>query len=132
MIGTTIAHYRIEAELGRRGMGVVYRAHDERLHRKVALKVLPEQIASHTERRARILAEARSGAALKHPGIATICEVAEEEEQLFIVMELVSGTKKSGIYSYEQRKHARFAAQQEKRFRENKSAWEFFRSQAPS
>lgn len=91
MIGTTISHYRIEAELGRGGMGVVYRAHDERLRRRVALKLLPDEVVSHAERRARILAEARAAAALNHPGITTIYEVGEDGEHIFIVMELVTG-----------------------------------------
>ena len=72
MIGRTISHYRIEAELGRGGMGVVYRAFDKRLRRPVAVKVVPKKIAGHAERRARILAEARAAAPLNHPSIATI------------------------------------------------------------
>ena len=91
MIGRTISHYKIEAELGRGGMGVVYRARDEKLHRPVALKLLSSELASHAERRARLLAEARAAAALNHPGITTIYEVGEEGEQIFIVMELVAG-----------------------------------------
>ena len=91
MVGEHISHYRIEQELGRGGMGVVYRAHDERLRRSVALKLLPDEIASQAERRARILSEARAASALNHPGIMTIYEVGEEDERLFIVMELVSG-----------------------------------------
>src|SRR5271169_1945471 len=91
MIGRTISHYKIDAELGRGGMGVVYRARDEKLHRPVALKLLSTEIFSHAERRARVLAEARAAAALNHPGIATIYEVGEEGEHIFIVMELVPG-----------------------------------------
>ena len=91
MIGRTISHYKIEAELGRGGMGVVYRARDEKLQRQVALKVLSSELFSHTERRARILAEARAAAALNHPGITTIYEVGEEGEHIFIVMEMVTG-----------------------------------------
>ncbi len=91
MIGRTLSHYRIEEELGRGGMGVVYRAHDERLRRRVALKVLPEELLSGPERRARILAEARAASALSHPVITTIYEVGEDGDQLFIVMELISG-----------------------------------------
>ncbi len=72
-------------------MGEVYRAQDERLRRIVAIKILPGEIASHAERRARILAEARAAAALNHPSITTIYEVGEEGDQVFIVMELVSG-----------------------------------------
>ncbi len=91
MVGERISHYRIEQELGRGGMGVVYRAQDERLFRSVALKLLPDEMASQADRRSRILSEARAASALNHPGIMTIYEVAEEGARLFIVMELVSG-----------------------------------------
>jgi non-specific serine/threonine protein kinase len=91
MIGQRICHYRIDAELGRGGMGVVYRAHDERLQRKVALKILLGEIANQAERRARVLSEARAAAALNHPGVITIYEVGEEGDQAFIVMELLTG-----------------------------------------
>ena len=91
MVDRTISHYRIECELGKGGMGIVYRAHDDRLRRNVALKILPSEIASRAERRARVLAEARAAASLNHPGITTIYEVGEEDGQVFIVMELVSG-----------------------------------------
>lgn len=91
MVGQTISHYRIEAQLGSGGMGVVYRAHDQRLQRKVALKLLQERGAGRTERWARVLAEARAASALNHPGITTIYEVGEEGEHLFIAMELVTG-----------------------------------------
>lgn len=91
MVGQTLGNYRIVEEIGKGGMGVVYRAYDERLRRNVALKLLPEEIASHADRRTRILAEARAASALNHPGITTIYEVGEEGEQLFIVMELVTG-----------------------------------------
>ncbi len=114
MIGQTISHYRIEAELGRGGMGVVYRAHDKQLDRKVAIKLLPDQIVGHSECRARILAEARAASALNHPGIITIYEVGEEGEQLFIVMELLSGRTLRAILSDgpgEPRSLARIGAQ---------------------
>lgn len=91
MIGQKISHYRIEAELGRGGMGVVYRAHDEVLQRDVALKVLSGEILSQKERRERILSEARAASALNHPGITTIYEVAEDGNQILLVMELAQG-----------------------------------------
>jgi serine/threonine protein kinase/Tfp pilus assembly protein PilF len=92
MIGQRISHYRIESEIGRGGMGVVYRALDERLGRAVALKVLAENRVGPEESRARVLAEARAAAALNHPGIITVYEVGEEGPLLFLVMELVAGT----------------------------------------
>ncbi|HEV2488717.1 MAG TPA: protein kinase [Candidatus Acidoferrales bacterium] len=91
MIGQKISHYRIEAELGRGGMGVVYRAHDEVLRRDVALKVLSGEFLGPREPRERILAEARAASALNHPGITTIYEVAEEGNQILLVMELAQG-----------------------------------------
>lgn len=91
MLGKNIAHYRIESELGRGGMGVVYRARDVRLERTVALKVLADQWQQSPEYRAMILAEARAAAALNHPGVATVYEVGEYDSGLYIAMELVSG-----------------------------------------
>ena len=89
--GFSISHYRLEEQLGKGGMGMVYRAHDERLDRKVAIKLLPDQVAGDAEQRARLMAEARAASALNHPGIVTIHEVGEDSEKLFIVMELVTG-----------------------------------------
>ncbi len=83
--------YRIEAQIGRGGMGVVYRAVDTRLDRLVALKVLAEQFASDEHRLARFEREAKAVAALNHPGIVTIYSVEEDQGHKFIVMELVSG-----------------------------------------
>jgi non-specific serine/threonine protein kinase len=91
MLGRTISHYRIEEELGRGGMGVVYRARDHKLHRSVALKMLTGDFGNRAEHRALVLAEARAACALNHPGITTIYEVVEDGDQLFIVMELVCG-----------------------------------------
>jgi len=97
--GTRLGSYEILSPLGAGGMGEVYRAQDTRLRRTVAIKILPNKIASHAERRARILAEARAAAALNHPGITTIYEVGEEGDQIFIVMELVSGKTIRAILS---------------------------------
>src|SRR4029077_4586828 len=91
ILGTKIAHYVVETELGRGGMGVVYRAKDLQLNRIVALKLLSEEYASHGEQRQMILAEARVAASLNHPGVTTIYEVGEHEGQLYIAMELVAG-----------------------------------------
>lgn len=91
MIGKKLSHYEIRAELGRGGMGVVYAAHDRRLGRDVALKLLSADAAGHGEPRLRLLAEARAAAVLNHPGICTVHDVAEEESCAFIVMELLTG-----------------------------------------
>ena len=91
MIGQTISHYRISAELGRGGMGVVYRAHDERLLRSVAIKILSDASSGSAETRSRMLAEARAASSLHHPGITTIYEVGEDGDSIFLVMELVEG-----------------------------------------
>ena len=91
MIGQMLGHYRIVSKLGEGGMGKVYRAHDERLHRDVALKLLTGDVAGSMNCRERVLAEARAAAILNHPGIATVYEVGEEGDHVFIVMELVQG-----------------------------------------
>jgi tRNA A-37 threonylcarbamoyl transferase component Bud32/tetratricopeptide (TPR) repeat protein len=91
MIGTTLSHFRILAKIGEGGMGVVYRAEDERLRRPVALKVLPPDLVGNEERRLRFLREARAAAAVTHPNIATIYEVGEADGVVFIAMELVEG-----------------------------------------
>jgi eukaryotic-like serine/threonine-protein kinase len=91
MIGKTLSHYRITAGLGSGGMGVVFRAHDELLKRDVALKLLKDEMGESPEHRARILSEARAASGLNHPGIATVYEIGEEADKLFIVMEFVEG-----------------------------------------
>ena len=91
MIGSSIGHYRIEAQLGAGGMGVVYRAYDSMLRRRVAIKFLNG--VPDDESRARLLKEARAASALNHPNICTIHEVAEANDQTCIVMEYVQGTQ---------------------------------------
>jgi serine/threonine protein kinase len=91
MVGQTISQYRVEEELGRGGMGVVYRAYDLRLKREVALELLAQEIANQEQNRERVLAEARAASSLNHPAIITIYEVKEENGLFFIVMELLRG-----------------------------------------
>jgi formylglycine-generating enzyme required for sulfatase activity/dienelactone hydrolase/predicted Ser/Thr protein kinase len=88
----TLSHYRLEGEIGRGGMGVVYRAVDMRLGRSVAIKVLPPDSMGDRERARRFVQEARAASALNHPNIVTIYEVDEENGTTFIAMELVEGT----------------------------------------
>ncbi len=91
MIGQTLSHYRILKELGRGGMGIVYKAEDAKLNRTVALKVLPQYAVSDADDVARFNREAQAAAALNHPHIATIHEIDEVDGQSFIVMEYVDG-----------------------------------------
>jgi len=91
MIGRTLSHYRIDAAIGKGGMGDVYRATDSKLGRDVALKVLPAEVASDPERLARFQREARAVAALNHPHIVTIHSVEEADGVHFFTMELVEG-----------------------------------------
>ena len=91
MIGQRIKHYEVEAELGKGGMGVVYRARDSRLGRAVALKLLPQQFAGDADRRRRFVQEARAACAVNHPAIAQVYDIDEEDGAIFIAMELVEG-----------------------------------------
>jgi len=91
LIGTTVSHYRVTAQLGKGGMGEVFRAEDTKLGRDVALKVLPASFASDPERLARFEREARVLASLSHPSIAGIHGLEEVEGQRFLVMELAAG-----------------------------------------
>ena len=99
MIGQTLSHYKVLDKLGEGGMGTVYLAEDTSLNRKVALKMLPAQMASDPERLERFQREARAVAALNHPNIVTIYSVEESEHGPFITMELVNGKSLDRVIS---------------------------------
>jgi TolB-like protein len=87
-----VKHYELIDRLGEGGMGVVYRAHDTRLGRTVALKLLPREMADNEERRQRFEREARIVSGMSHPGIATLYDFDHEGDEAFLVMEFVNGS----------------------------------------
>ena len=95
----SIGHYRVGSKLGAGAMGEVFRAHDERLEREVAVKMLPADVVGDDAAHTALLREARTISALNHPNICTIYEVGEHEGQTYIVMELVEGKPLSSLIS---------------------------------
>ncbi|MCP5109295.1 MAG: protein kinase, partial [bacterium] len=96
MVGRTISHYRVLAQLGKGGMGVVYKAEDTRLQRLVALKFLKKEDLTDDQKR-RFLREARAVAQLNHPGICPLYDIAEVEGHLFLAMAYVDGKPLSRV-----------------------------------
>ena len=97
MIGRTVGHYRIVSLIGQGGMGIVYRAYDEVLHRDVALKVLAHGNDFDQPSKEFLMHEARASSALSHPNICTIYEIGDFDGEPFIVMEWIEGKPLSSM-----------------------------------
>src|SRR2546429_7948751 len=89
--GTKLGRYEIRSQLGAGGMGEVYLALDTKLDRKVALKILPAEVAAHPDRMKRFVQEAKSASGLNHPNIITIHEIEQIDSVNFIAMEFIDG-----------------------------------------
>jgi len=99
--GRTIAHFEIVEEIGRGGMGVVYRATDKQLGRTVALKMLPDDLVSNAHRRRRFVREARLAAAISHPNVATVYEIGETDDSVYIALEYIEGSSLRELFKDE-------------------------------
>src|SRR5438309_5294241 len=99
--GFNLSHYRIVSKIGAGGMGEVYLSEDSRLHRKVALKILPSEIAANQDRMRRFKQEAAAAAALNHPNIAHVYEIGESDGTHFIAMEFIDGVTLRGKIHHE-------------------------------
>src|SRR5436853_7089745 len=98
--GTKLGRYEIGWQLGAGGMGEVYLAEDTQLHRKVALKILPADVAANQDRMRRFVQEAQAAASLNHPNIAHVYEIGDADGRHFIAMEFVDGvTLRDKIYA---------------------------------